>query len=218
METETKKELEVCDAMRRSLPKEYQKFVEMYLAGMSPGDAYIEAGLGLATATGNAQKARAILDTPRIRGYIESIERTIATRSLMTLEAVDQILADIATADVTDIIEMGTYNNDEGLQCGAVSVKDLSQLTKAQRAAIAKIKPIQTGGFEVTFHDKMKALEMLIKRRGGFTENQNVNLSGGVHIFAHVGDNGRGPRCLTSETIQSHEPVNTVESPSADEQ
>jgi hypothetical protein len=183
------------DAIRRSLKPEYLALVDAYLRGMSPGDAYVESGMGIEGASDNARKASVILSAPRIRAYLDAMHRTIATRAILSMDAIDQTLTDIATADVSSILNTGMVENPTtGERMAMVTVKNIGELTPAQRASISSIKPMGSAGFAVTFHDKMKALEMLIKRRGGFTENQNVNLSGAVHVFAHVGDNGRGPK------------------------
>ena len=71
----------------------------------------------------------------------------------MNEETVLEALRAIAFSDFTDYIRV---------EDGEVRVKDTSQLTDAQRSAIAGIK--DTGkGVEIKLHDKQKALELLVK-------------------------------------------------------
>ena len=76
----------------------------------------------------------------------------------MNEETVLSALKAIAFSDFTDYIRIVD---------GEVRVKDSSQLTEAQRSAIAGIK--DTGkGVEIKLHDKQKALELLVKYLGLF--------------------------------------------------
>ena len=74
----------------------------------------------------------------------------------MNEETVLSALKAIAFSDFTDYIRI-----EDG------EVRDSSQLTEAQRSAIAGIK--DTGkGVEIKLHDKQKALELLVKYLGLF--------------------------------------------------
>lgn len=76
----------------------------------------------------------------------------------MNEETVLSALKAIAFSDFTDYIR---------IEDGELRVKDSSQLTEAQRSAIAGIK--DTGkGVEIKLHDKQKALELLVKYLGLF--------------------------------------------------
>ena len=76
----------------------------------------------------------------------------------MNEETVLSALKAIAFSDFTDYIR---------IEYGELRVKDSSQLTEAQRSAIAGIK--DTGkGVEIKLHDKQKALELLVKYLGLF--------------------------------------------------
>ena len=84
----------------------------------------------------------------------------------MNEEAILNALQAIAFSDYTDYI---------WIEDGQVRVKDTSQLTAGQRAAIAGIK--DTGkGVELKLHDKQKALELLVKYLGFFEHSETENI------------------------------------------
>lgn len=183
------------DAIRQSMKPEHLAFVDGYLSGMSPPEAYEAAGLGIATEATDQKMATRLLNMPKIRMYIDELNRSVAVRSAMSLEAIDKTLSDIASVDVTSVVKLMVVDDpDTGGKRSMMVIKNPEELTAQQRAAISSIKPLGENGFEVKFHDKLKAMEMLIKRKGGFTENVNQNITGGVLVFANVGNNGRGPK------------------------
>lgn len=172
------------------------KMIDLYEDGVKPAIAHQLAGLSKKP---DENAAMRILEAPTTQRYIQALRRQVACRSIMTLEKIDQRMSDIAMTDVTDVVELGELfypTGPEGSTSAPVqtiSLKDLSKLTPSQRAAIKKIKPC-TGGVEIELHDKVKVMEILAKRRGGFTEKQEVTHSGNVEVFAYTGFNNRGPK------------------------
>lgn len=176
-----------------ALSVQHQTFVEAYLRGDTPLDALREAGLA-SGGPADATAAAALLRAPLVRAYVDAMHRTAAERSILTLEAIDQRLTDIAMTDVIDVCEIGQPVIDEdGIEHTPIRLRHPAELTAAQRAAIASLKTID-GGVEIKMVDKLKALELLAKRRGGFVNVSDVNVSGGLTtVFAMCDDNGRGP-------------------------
>ena len=182
------------ERIKAALSLEYLNFVDAYLRGMTPCEALAHAGFATGEAAADKAAAERILNAPKIKLYIDALERSTAQRSLMTLDAVDARLTDIAMTDVVDLLEVGTpYENENGDWHTPVNLKNVDELTAAQKAAITSIRANGAGGVEIKCADKLKALELLAKRRGGFKELVDVSLAGNVHIFANVGDNGRAP-------------------------
>jgi len=179
------------ERLRRALKAKEIEFVDLYLQGMPPAEAYQEAGLAMAPDPIGAEH---LLSAPTVRLYIETMERVVVERSTLTLEKIDERLADLAMADIVDMVEIGQdYTDNAGNLRTPVTIKDPATLTPGQRAAITSIKPV-IGGLEIKTEGKVKALELLARRRGGFTEQVDLNIGGHVKIFANVGDNSRGPR------------------------
>ena len=73
-----------------------------------------------------------------------------------------ELLQAIAFADYTDYV---------WIEDGEVRIRDSRELSANQRAAIAGIK--DTGkGVELKLHDKQKALELLVKLLGLFSQSE----------------------------------------------
>lgn len=198
MTEETKIELSSdLELLKKALTIKQLEFVHGLAHGMTELEAFENAGLAQNDDTDRSNASR-LARAPKIRLYKEALQREVATRSVMSLEAVDQELTNIASADVTDVIKVGEWVESIGKRGPIahpvleVSMVEFDDLTDAQRAAIKKIKPVP-GGVEVVMHDKMKALELLAKRHQGFTEKIDMNVDSNVQVFAFVGDNGRGP-------------------------
>ncbi len=191
-EQTTNKEVEL---IKKTLNLKQLQFVDYCLTGYTPAEAYEMAGLNTDPDANLEDDATLLRRTPRIKMYIDALQRCVAQRTIMTLEAADQRLTDMAMCDPTDIIELGTTYKDfkTGLPVKEVRLKNIDNLTEAQKAAIVSIKPVP-GGVEVKMVDKLKALDMLIRRKGGFKDVQELNINGNVEVFAMVGDNGRGPK------------------------
>lgn len=188
----TSKEVE---DIKKTLSMEQLQFVDHCLTGYTPAEAYDMAGLNTDPQANLEDDARRLRNTPRIKLYIDSLQRCVAQRTIMTLVAADQRLTDMAMCDPTDIVKIGKSYEDKktGIPVTMVTLKDVNLLTEAQKAAIVSIKPV-SGGVEVKMVDKLKALDMLIRRKGGFKDVQDININGKVETFVMIGDNGRGPK------------------------
>lgn len=180
------------EALAKSLSQKELEFVDLYLANYKPATAAVIAGLA-ENGDDAVSVYSTLLNAPKVKMYIDALKTRSAEKSLITLEEIDKQLMNIATTDVCDVMKIGnTIEMEDGTVVTVVGMKNLNELSKAQRLAISSIKPTQ-GGVEVKFESKLKALESLIKRRGGYTEvvkSQNEN----IHVFANVPDNGRGPK------------------------
>ena len=182
--------------LKQALTLQELEFCDLVIRGVLPVNAVEKAGL---SPTPDKKIADRLMESFVIQEYIDALQRQVAVRSVMTLEKIDQRLSDIAMTDTTDVVEVGDVftpidaDGCQGEPIQIVTIKDIDKLTEAQRAAIAQIKPCK-GGLEIKLHDKVKVMELLAKRRGGFVEKQEVSHAGNVQIYTMVGDNGRGPK------------------------
>lgn len=153
-----------------------RRFVEEYLVDMSPVRAVERAGYASERA---ARTAARLLDTPSVRLAVEQAMRQRAARTEVTQDLVVRELAAVGFTVMTDLCHW----SDDG-----VRLRDSTQLTRAQAAAVAEVREGSTsrppraargtqaeqpeasarGGVQVKLHSKLKALEMLARHLGMF--------------------------------------------------
>ena len=137
-----------------------KRFCEEYLIDLNAQNAALRAGFTLSTARTAAAWIKP--ERPSKPAVRAEIDRLIAERSRRTGVNADRVvreLARIAFADITDIIDTNTCEVRE-------------DATKDDRAAIAsmKVKHGEVSEREVKLYDKARALELLGKHLGMFTE------------------------------------------------
>ena len=156
------------------MTKKQKRFVEEYLIDLNATQAAIRAGYSPDTAQ---QMGSENLSKPVIRN---AIDRAIAERSRRTginQDRVIQELAKIAFLNPVDVIDMdeatirGKANRDDTACIASVKVKNI---------------PTDDGAIterEVKTYDKLKALELLGKHLGMFTDK--VKLEGNVPVVLY---------------------------------
>jgi phage terminase small subunit len=164
--------------MAKLTPKQ-QRFVEEYLIDLNATQAAIRAGY-------SPESAKEIgcenLTKPNIKA---AIDKAMAERSRRTGISQDRVLrelAKIAFVNATDVINM-----DDATIKGEAKREDT--------AAIASVKVKTISGEdgdiverEVKMCDKLKALELLGKHLGMFTDKLNVNAEMSVKIVDDIND------------------------------
>ena len=162
-----------------ALTAKQQRFVEEYLVDLNATQAAIRAGYSAK----NADKiGPELLGKTRVA---EAIKQAMAKRSRRTGINQDRVLrelAKIAFVNPTDVINM-----DEATIRGEANREDT--------AAIASVKvktiPSEDGDIverEVKMCDKLKALELIGKHLGMFTDKLNVNAEMAVKIVDDIND------------------------------
>ena len=164
--------------MSKLTPKQ-QIFVEEYLFDLNATRAAIRAGYSPRTA--HVQGPR-LLENVRVRAYID---KALAERSRRTGINTDLVLLELA--------RIGRANPVDVVNFDEATIKDLN--LKDDTAAIQSIKvkriPTENGEIverEIRFHDKNRALELLGKHLGMFTDRLNVNAEMAVKIVDDVDD------------------------------
>ena len=139
-----------------------RRFCEEYLIDLNAKRAALRAGCTPAIANRAASWIKR--DSPAKPELRAEIDRLIAERSRRTGVSADRVvreLARIAFADVTDVLDIA-----------ASDVR--GDIGRDDSAALAKIRRRQTADgveCEIHMHDKNRALELLGKHLGLFTEN-----------------------------------------------
>lgn len=173
------------------LNERQERFCNEYLIDLNATQAAIRAGYSERTAA--AQAAR-LLTNVNIQTYIQQRKQDRVERTEITQDKVLRELALIAfsnTADYISVVEkQATVNDESGVQIPlfdedgkpvmyrTVEPVLTAELTEDQKRALAIIKKGRDG-FDVKPYDKVRALELLGKHLGMFTEK--VEMSGQVN-------------------------------------
>jgi phage terminase small subunit len=159
-------------------PKQ-QTFVDEYLVDLNATQAAIRAGYSVKNA---GKIGSELLQKTRIKNAIDKAMAERSRRTGINQDRVLRELAKVAFVNATDVINM-----DEATIKGEANREDT--------AAIASVKvktiPGEDGDIterEVKIYDKLKALELLGKHLGMFTDKLNVNAEMAVKIVDDIND------------------------------
>lgn len=157
-----------------ALTKKQKRFVEEYLVDLNATQAAIRAGYSTQTAYSIGDEN---LKKPEIKN---AIEKALAERSRRTGVNADRVileLAKIAFVNPTDVINM-----DEATVRGKANREDTAAISSVKVKRI----PTEDGDIverEVRTYDKIKALELLGKHLGMFTDKFKVE--GAIPVVIH---------------------------------
>ena len=157
-----------------ALTKKQKRFVEEYLVDLNATQAAIRAGYSTQTAYSIGDEN---LKKPEIKNVIE---KALAERSRRTGVNADRVileLAKIAFVNPTDVINM-----DEVTVRGEANREDTAAISSVKVKRI----PTEDGDIverEVRTYDKIKALELLGKHLGMFTDKFKVE--GAIPVVIH---------------------------------
>ena len=168
------------------LTEKQQKFCDEYLIDLNATQAAIRAGYS----EKNADKIGSqLLGKTRVAEYIQERKRDRIERTEITQDMVLKELAIIAfsnAADYASVIEKQAMVDVDGIMLPMTDADGnpvmyrtvepvlTGELTEQQQKALAVIKKGRDG-FEVKPHDKVRALELLGKHLGMWTEKLEVS-------------------------------------------
>ena len=160
-----------------AMTRKQERFVEEYLVDLCATQAAIRAGYSPATAGAIGAEN---LKKPQIRARIDQAMAELSKRTGVNQERVIRELAKVAFVNATDIVDFE-------------SAKLLPTAAPEDTAAIAsvKVKTIPTADGlgverEIRMADKLKALELLGKHFGMFTDNVRFSGDVGVQIIDDI--------------------------------
>lgn len=142
------------------MTEKQKRFCDEYLIDLNATRAYKTAYPSVKKDETAAVCGCQILSNPRVQAYIAERQRDRQERTEITQDRVVRELAAVAFADLSGIVT---------LENGRVYIQDTEALTDEQRRAIAGIKETQAG-IEIKMNDKLKALELLGRHLGMFTD------------------------------------------------
>lgn len=152
-----------------------QRFCEEYLIDLNATRAAIRAGYSPKSAKTNGPR---LLENAGIRARVEAMMARLSRRTGVSAERVVRELARVAFASMPDVVDMRTATLRP-------------EATEDDRAAIASVRVKDGDMFaerEVRMCDKVRALELLGKHLGMFTDN--VRVDGAVPVI--IDDVGAG--------------------------
>ena len=159
-----------------------KRFCAEYLIDLNATQAAIRAGYSTSTAGAIGAEN---LKKPQIRACID---KALAEQSKRTGVTADRVVRELA--------KVAFVNSDDVVDFDSVTVK--SDASKDDTAAIASVRvktiPTKDGKGverEIKLADKLKALELLGKRFGLFTDNVNVSGEGMVQIVDDIPQTGK---------------------------
>ena len=152
----------------RNLPPKHAVFVAEYLEDMDGVMACLRMGYKDHKAA--KQASQAYMKRPGVMEAIQSAVQARAVRTAVTGDRIIEELARIAFTSPTAVMSWGP----EG-----IILKDSMGLKENELALVAEVsetKPTEKGGgsLKVKLHDKMKALELLMRNLGMLTDNMTL--------------------------------------------
>jgi phage terminase small subunit len=156
---------------------EHQKiFCYEYIKDWNATNAALRAGY--AETSAHSQACR-MLKKDKVKKFIDDLIRsTIGNEIESTKLRVLRELKAIAFADITKDVNLVKYTREDGTEYMKVEFNETKD--SDNKKAIQSIRATSSGGIEVKYHDKSKALEMLGRSVALFTDK--VEHSGGVNI------------------------------------
>ena len=150
------------------MTEKQKKFADEYLIDLNATRAYKAAYKSVKNDNSARAGASRMLRNVKVATYIEEKMAERAERTEIKQDDVVKELAKIGFAQITDYVEVQNINGFE-----KVIIKPTDEIEKEKIGAIAGIKEGRNG-IEIKMNDKVKALELLGKHLGMFTEKQEI--------------------------------------------
>jgi hypothetical protein len=174
--------------------------------------AFHEAGFFASTPGSAKAGASRIRNRPDVVAYINAMRNAVSESTGVTLERIDRELEFMAFGRLDDVAEWTEEEVEDeaqppqppsppGMQAPqppqppgmarlkryrkVLRIRPSSELTDAEAATVQEVGYTQTG-FKIKQYDKKAALDMLIKRKGGYTDNLQISGPGGGPIQTEV--------------------------------
>ncbi|MDY0258495.1 MAG: terminase small subunit [Desulfovibrio sp.] len=159
--------------MAAKLTTKQAEFVRQYLVDLNATQAAIRAGYSEKTAY---RIGAELLQKTSVANAVATAQAKREQRTEITQDRVVAELAKIAFGSARDVMEWGP---------DGVILKDSAELTDDQAAGVAEVSESTTkdgGSLKLKRHDKVKALELLGRHLGMFTDKVKNEITGGIAI------------------------------------
>jgi phage terminase small subunit len=156
------------------MTRKQRRFVEEYLVDLNATQAAIRAGYSPKTANEQGTQNLAKLST--------EIDAALADRSRQSGVSAERVIHElkrVAFADPRSVFEWGP---------GGVTLRPSDELTEDEAAVVSEVSETRSesgGTIKAKCYDKVKALELLGRHLGMFSDKREIELSGavGVNVF-----------------------------------
>lgn len=176
-----------------------QRFADEYLIDLNATRAYLTVYHSVKSEAAAAVNASKLLRNAKVAAYITEQQKERERRTQVTQDRVLLELAAIGFADIASFAKVEEHEidvptgqiNDEGQpvtmrqRMQNVTLVNTDDVSPEKRGAIAGIKQ-GANGIEVKLNDKVKALELIGRHLGLFTDK--VELSGDVNVSSKLND------------------------------
>ena len=155
------------------LTEKQATFVQEYLIDLNATQAAIRAGFSPSSA---ARYAIELLNKTHVA---EAVRKSMQERNQRVEISQDRILEELARIAFGDLRDAVTWGKE------GVTLKESAELTDDQAAAISEVSETSTkegGSTRIKRHDKVKAIELLMRHKGML--NDKLNLSGELNVSA----------------------------------
>lgn len=171
----------------KKLTEKQKLFCDEYLIDLNITRAYKAAYPSCKSDEAAASNGNRLIRNDKVKEYIAERIKEREQRTEITQDQVLKELAKIAFADITDFVEIveetkeHTYVDEFGdfetrkTSVKEVEIKTTKDIPQDKLGAIASIKQ-GANGIEIKTNDKVKALELLGKHLGMFTENLKLDI------------------------------------------
>lgn len=166
------------------LTEKQKRFCEEYLIDLNATQAAVRAGYSPKTAE---QAAARLLRNVKVQEYLNILREKQSERTQITADMVLNELAAIAFTDRTELAQVvhrkgKDEETGEPYEYSAVELTQTKDLPDTAKKTIAGIKQGRNG-VEVSSYDKIKALELLGKHLGMFSERKEESNENSEIIF-----------------------------------
>lgn len=164
--------------MARKLNAQQKRFCQEYIIDLNATQAAIRAEYSKKTAYSQGQR---LLNHVEVQKELQRLMKKREKRTEVTADSVVKELAKIAFADITDFAEVceiqrlatvDEKGNPHYETVQDVVIKDTDEMNPDKLGVIAGMKH-GAHGIEIKLNDKMKALELLGRHLGLYTDNLN---------------------------------------------
>ena len=146
------------------LSDKQRKFADIYIKCLNASEAYRQAGYSCKSDDIVKSAASRLLANVNVKQYVNKRQTKLQQKIEVTQEMILKELAVIAFQDRTNLAKVVVENGKK-----IVDVTETDKLSEGDKSVIAGIKQGKNG-IEVSTHDKMKALELLGKHLGMFSD------------------------------------------------